>query len=161
MKRIITIPTVLVWLLLIPVFTISQQKTEIVSTVVTKYYDVKNALVNSDASATAKASADFAAFLKSADTKALPTSSQSTFKKIMSDANLIAASKDLEKQRVAFQSLSGNIISLAKASKLTQPAFVAYCPMKKASWLSSENKVKNPYYGNSMLTCGNITETLK
>jgi hypothetical protein len=33
--------------------------------------------------------------------------------------------------------------------------------MKKAIWLSSENTVKNPYYGKQMLTCGSLQETLK
>jgi hypothetical protein len=36
-----------------------------------------------------------------------------------------------------------------------------YCPMKKANWLSSSATIKNPYYGNSMLTCGKVVETLK
>ena len=30
--------------------------------------------------------------------------------------------------------------------------------MKKAAWLSSEKQIKNPYYGSSMLTCGEVTE---
>jgi len=33
--------------------------------------------------------------------------------------------------------------------------------MKKAYWLSSEAAIKNPYFGNAMLACGKITETLK
>jgi hypothetical protein len=33
--------------------------------------------------------------------------------------------------------------------------------MKKASWLSSEAAIKNPYFGSAMLTCGKVTATLK
>jgi hypothetical protein len=32
--------------------------------------------------------------------------------------------------------------------------------MKKATWLSETNAIKNPYYGKQMLTCGKTTETL-
>ncbi|RYF87461.1 MAG: DUF3347 domain-containing protein, partial [Chitinophagaceae bacterium] len=41
----------------------------------------------------------------------------------------------------------------------SQPIYLQYCPMKKASWLSSEKQIRNPYYGSSMLTCGEVTET--
>jgi hypothetical protein len=33
--------------------------------------------------------------------------------------------------------------------------------MKKESWLSSSATVKNPYFGNSMINCGKVVETLK
>jgi hypothetical protein len=54
------------------------------------------------------------------------------------------------------------MIVLAKAVKLSSdPIYEAYCPMKKASWLSSEKVIKNPYYGSAMLTCGSVRDTLK
>ena len=31
----------------------------------------------------------------------------------------------------------------------------------KASWLSAEKNIKNPYYGSSMLTCGSVKSELK
>jgi hypothetical protein len=33
--------------------------------------------------------------------------------------------------------------------------------MKKASWLSETEEVRNPYYGDDMLECGKVTATLK
>jgi hypothetical protein len=51
---------------------------------------------------------------------------------------------------------------MAKGVKLSsEPIYQQYCPMKKAAWLSNESAVKNPYYGSSMLTCGNVTDTIK
>jgi hypothetical protein len=32
--------------------------------------------------------------------------------------------------------------------------------MKKASWLSNDKAIKNPYYGSAMLTCGNVKTIL-
>ena len=41
------------------------------------------------------------------------------------------------------------------------PVYVQYCPMAKGQWLSDEKEIKNPYYGNSMLTCGSVKSEIK
>jgi hypothetical protein len=55
--------------------------------------------------------------------------------------------------------------ALMKVSKQETPTYYQFCPMandgKGANWLSKENAVKNPYYGNQMLTCGKVVETIK
>lgn len=81
---------------------------------------------------------------------------------LLKDAAKIAESKDMRHQREHFAAFSTNMYALAKAVKLTtDPVYYAYCPMKKAHWLSSESIIKNPYFGNAMLTCGTVEETLK
>jgi hypothetical protein len=80
--------------------------------------------------------------------------------KLIAEAGSIAASRDLRKQRTSFQSVSDAIILLVRVSKVQQPAYIAYCPMKKAYWISEEKGIKNPYYGTGMLTCGKVTETI-
>jgi membrane fusion protein, copper/silver efflux system len=46
----------------------------------------------------------------------------------------------------------------------TAPVHVAYCPMAPAEsggqWLAHEPDIRNPYFGESMLSCGEITGTL-
>ena len=80
---------------------------------------------------------------------------------LLKDARTIAQSKDLSTQREKFATLSTTMIALAKTVKLsTEPVYLQYCPMKKASWLSNTKAIKNPYYGNAMLTCGNVKEAL-
>jgi hypothetical protein len=82
--------------------------------------------------------------------------------KLSFDAEHISATKEIDHQRDHFQSFSDNFYKLAKAVKLSeQPVFQAYCPMKKAYWLSSDAAIKNPYYGKQMLTCGKVSDTLK
>jgi len=43
--------------------------------------------------------------------------------------------------------------------------YYQFCPMaidnKGAYWLSEESDIKNPYFGDAMLTCGETKETLK
>jgi hypothetical protein len=75
---------------------------------------------------------------------------------------MIAASRELKSQRGHFSALSEDVIALAKTVKLSDaPVYQMYCPMKKSNWLSNEKTVKNPYYGSAMLTCGELTGTIK
>jgi hypothetical protein len=52
--------------------------------------------------------------------------------------------------------------AFVKAAKVAgEPVYQQYCPMKNASCLSSSSKaIKNPYFGNAMLTCGKVVETI-
>ncbi|HEY4936494.1 MAG TPA: DUF3347 domain-containing protein [Puia sp.] len=73
----------------------------------------------------------------------------------------IAEVQKIDHQREHFASLSLNMYTLAKSVRLSsQPVYQDYCPMKKAYWLSAEKEIRNPYYGNQMLSCGSITNTL-
>jgi Cu(I)/Ag(I) efflux system membrane fusion protein len=48
---------------------------------------------------------------------------------------------------------------------LDKPVYVQHCPMadnnKGADWLSLEKEIRNPYFGSSMLTCGEVTKEFK
>jgi hypothetical protein len=43
--------------------------------------------------------------------------------------------------------------------------YVAYCPMANnnegANWLSNDKEIKNPYFGDKMLRCGSVMETIQ
>ena len=130
------------------------------------YYNIKDALVNSDASSAASKAEELVNEVQKINVKSLTENEQKSFlplkDKLTSDAKNISQSKDLAKQRIYFASLSDNIYSLAKETKLSaQPIYRDYCPMKKKYWLSSESAIKNPYFGKAMPTCGEVKETLK
>lgn len=85
---------------------------------------------------------------------------------IAASAATITAASDLEAQRTAFSKLSKEMIEQVKKSGLTSgEVYVEFCPMafndKGASWLSSSKEIKNPYFGEKMLNCGEVTETIK
>src|SRR5262245_53845937 len=63
---------------------------------------------------------------------------------------------DMNAAREAFGALSDAVIAAGNAEKWKDApdVRVAYCPMVKKSWLQKEETIRNPYYGNSMLTCG-------
>jgi hypothetical protein len=122
------------------------------------YYNLKNALVTGDATSAASNAGEFLRTVNTIDFKIL---SEGNVHILAKDAGRISSTKDLTKQRSYFITLSSNMAEVAKGLKLSdQPVYLQYCPMKKAYWLSSEKEISNPYYGSSMLTCGEITATL-
>ena len=78
----------------------------------------------------------------------------------------IALTSDLKEQRKAFSALSNEMATLVKSSKLSAGIlYLEYCPMansnKGAYWLSNEKEIKNPYFGDKMLRCGSVKETIQ
>ncbi|WP_445720698.1 efflux RND transporter periplasmic adaptor subunit [Flavobacterium sp.] len=74
--------------------------------------------------------------------------------------------KNIKELRVSFEPISNVMIAMTKAfNPLNESAYVQFCPMansdKGANWLSKENKVVNPYFGASMIKCGEVKETIK
>lgn len=123
------------------------------------YYNIKDALVIGDATKASYDAAEFEKILNSIGSVIIHESSKEA---LLKDASTISKTKDLKKQREVFSSFSTNMFALAKTVKLSsEPIYQQFCPMKKASWLSNIKAIKNPYYGNSMLTCGKVTETIQ
>lgn len=128
------------------------------SLLLTSYLNLKDALVSSNA-ATASVSAD--AFVKALNNSGKEIANDESRNALLSDAAAISQTEDLKLQREKFATLSASMLALAKMIKLSaEPLYQQYCPMKKASWLSTSKAIKNPYYGNAMLTCGSVKETL-
>jgi len=128
------------------------------SQLLASYYNIKNALVTGDAGS---AASNASQFLKTVNTLDYKVVSEGNAQILAKDAGRISETKDLQKQREYFANFSTNMAVVAKAFKLSeQPVYLDYCPMKKASWLSAEKDIKNPYYGSAMLTCGEVKETL-
>jgi len=133
------------------------------------YFALKDALVKTDAeTASAKASAMLVA-LDAVDMGKLTTEEHTVWMKVKKDLKTdvrhIKDNKEVEHQREHFIALSKNMYELIKVAKLAETVYYQFCPMandgKGANWLSKESAVKNPYYGNQMLTCGKVVETIK
>ncbi|WP_172435999.1 efflux RND transporter periplasmic adaptor subunit [Sediminicola luteus] len=73
---------------------------------------------------------------------------------------------DLEGYRLGFKKLSTEMVSLLKRqTEFNSTLYIQFCPMadgnKGGFWLSREEQIKNPYFGNEMLHCGSVEEVLK
>jgi hypothetical protein len=138
----------------------------VLAPLLTDYYNIKDALVSGDAAAAATKAGELLNVVNTVDLTALPASEHTAFialkEKLAFDARHISESTHLDHQREHFASLSANMATLAKQTHLSQqPIYEDFCPMKKSYWLSNDPAIKNPYFGNTMLTCGKVTATLK
>ncbi len=61
--------------------------------------------------------------------------------------------KDIDELRTSFKSLSTVFIKHGKKEEMKK-LMVAECPMAEAKWIQANGEIRNPYYGKSMLTCG-------
>lgn len=129
-----------------------------VSKLYQNYIAIKSALASDDADKTSKAATEFIRTASAVDYKLISEGNLTTLKK---DATVISDARNIAAQRETFFNLSDNMIALTKEFKLSEkPVYVQYCPMADGSWLSDEKQIANPYYGKSMLTCGNVKFTI-
>jgi len=67
--------------------------------------------------------------------------------------------KDLDQSRIEFFELSKPLLVYLAQSYSGEKAYYRfYCDMAKKGWVQSEKGIRNPYYGSSMLTCGELIE---
>ena len=132
------------------------------------YFSVKDALVKTDVGTSLAKAVELVKAIKAVEMTKLSMEEHTVWMKVMKDltanAEKIATTKDVSKQRETFVLLSKNMYELVKVNKQDKPVYYQHCPMynggKGANWLSKEEAVKNPYYGSQMLTCGKVQETI-
>jgi hypothetical protein len=140
------------------------------ASVFTSYVELKNAFVESDAAKVKEEAKGTDEALAKVDMKLLSGAAHNDWMNylspIQSSLKEIQGSADIEAQRKAFSALSDNLYKSVKAFGLGgKEAFYEYCPMafnnEGAYWLSDQAQIKNPYFGDKMLTCGEVKEKLK
>jgi Cu(I)/Ag(I) efflux system membrane fusion protein len=87
-------------------------------------------------------------------------------KTLRQSINSIAGSSDIEDQRTAFSDFSNHLnLAIKSFGLLNKTVYYQFCPMafdnKGAYWLSETDAIRNPYFGDAMLKCGETKETLK
>lgn len=134
--------------------------------VLSPYLEMKDAFVASDAAQVSASAEATLSVLKSLKTSELEKMEQSHLTKAIEMLDAIAQSDNLENQREHFVILNENIIPLAMNVEKAEPVlYVQKCPMannnKGAVWLSTEKNIRNPYYGEQMMTCGSVIDSVQ
>ena len=141
------------------------QETNELKIVFDNYIQLKNDLVKTDRKASAKVANVLVTSIDAVKTESLSADVKAVWvkfqKNLSAQAKIIAETSDITKQRDAFKTLSTDMYQVMKVSKINETVYYQYCPMQDAYWISTENKIKNPYYGSQMLTCGKVVETIK
>ena len=134
------------------------------------YILLKDALVNDDPTSAQQTGKQIDQSLKKVDMKLLTDEKAHNHwmtiqKELKTSANAIKNSSDIATQRGHFKHLSAHMISSVQLFGVDQEVYIEFCPMadnnKGAYWISLEEEVRNPYYGEAMLTCGEVKATLR
>ncbi len=133
------------------------------------YLGIKTALVKGDSKQSATKAGEVNSAIKNFNATAIPadqlqpyTAIATSLQKLSFD---ISATNDIKAQRASFSAVSDSIYTLLKSYAADKTIYQAHCPMafdgKGASWLSDDSVIRNPYFGDEMLECGEVINVIK
>ena len=134
-----------------------------------EYIVLKDALIKGDNEKSIQASSMILMNLNKVDMKLLKGNAHNAWmelsKKLKTYTQSLNATKDLKAQRKYFKPFSSNFIMAVEKFGINLEVYSQFCPMADNNtgghWLSLEDKVLNPYFGDAMLKCGEVTKTIK
>jgi hypothetical protein len=114
------------------------------------YIAIQEELAKDSTKGISEHAAAIATAAKSGQVKGLPSDAEK-------HADAVAKAKDIKSARLAFKPLSADFIKYRAEDKAAKSAYhEAFCPMARAGWLQAGKEIRNPYYGKSMLDCGEL-----
>jgi Cu(I)/Ag(I) efflux system membrane fusion protein len=138
---------------------------------VSSYYNLKDALVATDAAkadaAAAKLMSDAEGFGLIVSRQGNPAALQPHVETIQQESDALVNTKvdSIETKRAHFSKISDAMYALLRAAELKNGGiYRQFCPMalndKGANWLSPESEIRNPYFGTKMMECGEVQDSL-
>jgi Cu(I)/Ag(I) efflux system membrane fusion protein len=149
---------------------VSEKFQQQLNSVYNEYINLKDALVKEDSKSTSTSASTLLNNLTKVDMKLLSDNKahnhwMSLEKEIKSSATSISETSDIKVQRDHFKHLSSHLINAVQLFGVNEKVYLEFCPMadnnKGAFWLSKEEKVINPYFGDAMLTCGEVKQIIE
>jgi Cu(I)/Ag(I) efflux system membrane fusion protein len=149
---------------------VSEKFQQQLNSVYNEYINLKDALVKEDSKSTSTSASTLLNNLTKVDMKLLSDNKahnhwMSLEKEIKSSATSISVTSDIKVQRDHFKHLSSHLINAVQLFGVNEKVYLEFCPMadnnKGAFWLSKEEKVINPYFGDAMLTCGEVKQVIE
>lgn len=153
-----------------PEFTVTEVFQQQLSHLFESYIILKDAFVQSDVDKVKNAASDVRESLEEVDIALVEGPAKTDWTvyrdELSRQVQSIHQEGDLEKQREHFSKLSYSLYKAIKAFGLGgEKVYYDFCPMafndKGAYWLSDKEAIRNPYFGDKMLTCGSVEETLR
>src|SRR5690554_6512156 len=131
------------------------------------YMVLKDALVATDEAASAKAGKKRENTLEAFKVDSYSAAEQEELKEIIEVAAEHAehiSRSDIAHQREHFQMLTKDITDMVKIIGTDNTLYQQYCPMyaddKGGAWLSMEKEIRNPYFGDLMMNCGEVQKEI-
>ncbi len=136
------------------------------ATLIPAYLKMKDALVAGDVPVAQAGARELGRLMSAIPTNGLGADEKSVHEDSQDQVKAIADSEVLETQRKHFVRLNEVLIPTIETSGSgAQTLYVQTCPMannnKGAIWLSAQKEIRNPYYGDAMLSCGRVISTIQ
>lgn len=149
---------------------ISKEVKESLEPLFNSYLKLKEALVNDDYDKSIQEAKVFEKELGEINMSTFKGEAHNVWMKHSSEAkkavHTLTKSNDIDYVRKHFVTLSEQMVMIAKTFEPSEKTlFIQHCPMADedngADWISTEQEIKNPYFGESMLKCGEVKTTIK
>ena len=147
---------------------VSEEFRNQITTVADAYFQVKNALVEDELAASKSAAKSLLQSLSKVNMQLVQGEAHDRWMTILGGLKDAGGKMEnagsLENARKYFSMLSHQILEMTETFGLNRDAvYKDYCPMafgdQGAFWLSETKDITNPYFGASMLTCGEVKQT--
>ena len=131
------------------------------------YLDAQEALAADDLGGFSRAAADLRTALGFVEEGGLVGEPLGVWRRAAAKLRVDPGITDIKTARAKFEGMSEAVISLQRrfGHRGSEEWYVANCPMafdnKGADWLQRGEQINNPYFGASMLRCGDIRETFE
>lgn len=129
---------------------------------------VKNGLVSDQLNQSQKDLTEVKKAVSQVDMKLVEGKAHDSWMKVQAQLNAAVGNMDkassIDEARKGFSTLSEAVLEMTELFGLNKEAvYKDYCPMafgnQGAFWLSERKDITNPYFGASMLTCGEVKQT--
>jgi Cu(I)/Ag(I) efflux system membrane fusion protein len=149
---------------------VSKEFQQQLNEVLNEYIALKDAFVKEESSNIISQSEKIGGLLSKVDMKLLENKEAQTFwmsleKQLRVAVSSILKTTAIKEQRNHFKQVSASLIEALQVFGVNEKVFITFCPMadsdKGAYWLSKDEKVINPYFGNAMLTCGEVKQVIE
>ncbi|WP_053970106.1 efflux RND transporter periplasmic adaptor subunit [Mangrovimonas sp. ST2L15] len=133
------------------------------------YIELKDALVQTDLNLAKSSASQLEEKTQAVDMELLTNDKahlewMEILKALKSSTQTIKQTNQIDEARMGFKTLSENLIKAIQTFGIGETTYKQYCPMadsdKGAYWLSKEKEILNPYFGDKMLKCGEVKETI-
>lgn len=129
------------------------------------YLELKDGLVATDASVSSEKANQILIQIEKIEIDRSQTKEKIPITKLKEMLSLISMQQDIEKQREYFVTLSKTMVDIAHhMTDFDTDYYVQQCPManndKGAVWLSDSKEIRNPYFGERMMACGSVIDSL-
>ena len=135
--------------------------------IINDYLELKDALVADNSEGAAQAGESLVTAFENFDRSGYEAAEQQELTEIIESAKEHAdhiSYSDMAHQREHFELMSIDMVDMLAITGSPETLYQQFCPMyndnKGGIWLSTSEEIRNPYFGQSMLSCGEVQKEI-